>query len=210
MFVLNRDREYNLSMSSVSTDYVKYEPSYKVLKALLYPVALSFRPKIYGKENIPEEGPVIICLNHRYNPDPAWACLATRRVVHFLAKKELHESKFSLFFRMAGTISVDRQAHDHKAMDAAEEMLRKGHVIGIFPEGTRNRTEDPLLPFKYGAVRMAQKTGASIVPMIAKGTFSTGVRIYIGEAYKISEDADLTAENEKLRNIMLEMYTSNE
>ncbi|MBQ3385435.1 MAG: 1-acyl-sn-glycerol-3-phosphate acyltransferase [Erysipelotrichaceae bacterium] len=197
-------------MSSVSTDYVKYEPSYKVLKALLYPVALSFRPKIYGKENIPEEGPVIICLNHRYNPDPAWACLATRRVVHFLAKKELHESKFSLFFRMAGTISVDRQAHDHKAMDAAEEMLRKGHVIGIFPEGTRNRTEDPLLPFKYGAVRMAQKTGASIVPMIAKGTFSTGVRIYIGEAYKISEDADLTAENEKLRNIMLEMYTSNE
>ena len=95
-------------------------------------------------------------------------------------------------------------------MDAAEEMLRKGHVIGIFPEGTRNRTEDPLLPFKYGAVRMAQKTGASIVPMIAKGTFSTGVRIYIGEAYKISEDADLTAENEKLRNIMLEMYTSNE
>ena len=210
MFVLNRDREYNLSMSSVSTDYVKYEPSYKVLKALLYPVALSFRPKIYGKENIPEEGPVIICLNHRYNPDPAWACLATRRVVHFLAKKELHESKFSLFFRMAGTISVDRQAHDHKAMDAAEEMLRKVHVIGIFPEGTRNRTEDPLLPFKYGAVRMAQKTGASIVPMIAKGTFSTGVRIYIGEAYKISEDADLTAENEKLRNIMLEMYTSNE
>ena len=87
MFVLNRDREYNLSMSSVSTDYVKYEPSYKVLKALLYPVALSFRPKIYGKENIPEEGPVIICLNHRYNPDPAWACLATRRVVHFLAKR---------------------------------------------------------------------------------------------------------------------------
>ena len=210
MFVLNRDREYNLSMSSVSTDYVKYEPSYKVLKALLYPVALSFRPKIYGTENIPEEGPVIICLNHRYNPDPAWACLATRRVVHFLAKKELHESKFSLFFRRAGTSAVDRQAHDHKAMDAAEEMLRKGHVIGIFPEGTRNRTEDPLLPFKYGAVRMAQKTGASIVPMIAKGTFSTGVRIYIGEAYKISEDADLTAENEKLRNIMLEMYTSNE
>lgn len=197
-------------MSFNIDDYVKNEPSYKVLRALLYPVALSFRPRMYGKENIPAEGPVIICLNHRYNPDPAWACLATKRPVHFLAKKELHDSRFSAFFRLAGTIPVDRQAHDHKAMNAAEEMLEAGHVIGIFPEGTRNRTEEPLLPFKYGAVRMAQKTGASIVPLIAKGTFSTGVRIYVGEAYKISEDADLTAENEKLRSIMLKMYTENE
>ncbi|MBR2545280.1 MAG: 1-acyl-sn-glycerol-3-phosphate acyltransferase [Erysipelotrichaceae bacterium] len=197
-------------MSSVTADYVKYEPSYKLIRAFLFPVALSFRPKVHGKENIPAEGPVIICLNHRYNPDPAWACLVTKRVVHFLAKKELHESRFRVFFRLAGTISVDRQAHDHKAMNEAEQMLRDGHVIGIFPEGTRNRTDEPLLPFKYGAVRMAQKTGASIVPMIAKGTFSTGVRIYVGEAYKINEEADLTAENEKLRNIMLKMYTENE
>ena len=210
MFVLMCHQYYNLFMSTDIREYVNYEPYYRLIKLILYPVAIAFRPKISGRENIPEEGPVIICLNHRYNPDPAWACMATKRTVHFLAKKELHDSSFREFFRLAGTIPVDREAHDHKAMYAREEMLKAGHVIGIFPEGTRNHTEEPLLPFKYGAVKMAQQTGASIVPMIAKGTFSTGVRIYVGEAYKISEDADLTAENEKLCGIMLKMYTENE
>ena len=120
--------------SQTVQNYINKKGTYYVFRTLLYPVALSFRPTIYGKENIPEEGGVIIASNHRNRADPGFACMSTRRVVHFLAKKELHDSKFAWFFRMAGTIPVDRGVHGTGVMEIAEEMLRRGEVIGIYPE----------------------------------------------------------------------------
>ena len=185
------------------------EDDYNMLRKYLTPLALTWRPQFHDTENIPEEGAVIICGNHRKNADPPFMALSTRRVVHFLAKKELHEGAFGWLFRKAGTIVVDRSRHNNGSMEQAEEVLELGGVIGIYPEGTRNRTDMPIQPLKFGAVRMAQKTGAWIVPLITTGVglpVVSRVQVYVGKPYKIAADADLEKENEKLRNIMTEMY----
>ena len=195
--------------SQTVQNYINKKGTYYVFRTLLYPVALTFRPTIYGKENIPETGGVIIASNHRNRADPGFACMATRRVVHFLAKKELHDSKFAWFFRMAGTIPVNRSVHGTGVMEIAEEMLRRGEVIGIYPEGTRNKTDEPIQPLKYGAVRMAQKTGAPIVPLAISGIgkpFTSQVKVCFGKPYHVAEDADLDKENEKLRNKLTSLY----
>ena len=105
------------------------------------------------------------------------------------------------------SIPVDREGNSHNTILAAEYALKEGEVIGIFPEGTRNRNKpNDLLPFKYGAVSMAAKLGVPIVPFVlqSKGRpFLDSYKVFIGEAYCIAEDADLDKENEILRNKML-------
>ena len=184
--------------------------SYRILKAILRPIAwLLYRPKIHGKENVPVTGPALIAGNHRFLADPAFICLSTDRVVHYLAKKELHDGKLGFFFRWAHTIPVDRSGKAHNSMEASKVLLNDGHLIGIFPEGTRNKVnKGGLLPFKFGAVKMAQDTGAPIVPVGMQGgeiPILKSVRVYIGEPYYIAKDADLEEENEKLRNKILEL-----
>ena len=178
----------------------------KVAVPLAY---LVYHPSFKGKENIPTEGAAILASNHCHLPDPTFVCIATKRVVRYLAKKELFESKFASFFRTMHTIPVDRTGGAHNALVAAEEVLRGGHIIGIFPEGTRNRKiPGGLLPFKYGAVAMARDTGAPLVPIALKSKgipFISSYKVVIGEAYTIDKDADLDKENERLRNKVQEL-----
>ena len=184
--------------------------TYRVVRFLLKPVAnFLCHPSYEGQENIPESGSVILAANHRHAADPAFLSLATKRTVHYLAKKELHESPFGFFYRLAQTIPVDRQHKDAKSYAAAKAALDLERVIGIFPEGTRNPHPEELLPFKYGAVSLAAMTGAAIVPMAICGEikpFSKNIHIVIGEAYHIAKDADLNIENEKLREVIAQLY----
>ena len=78
--------------------------------------------------------------------------------------------------------------------------------MGIFPEGTVNKTKDIILPFKYGAVKMARDSGALILPFSITGKYTflkKGVRITFGKPYKVVED--LEVENKKLENNVIEL-----
>ena len=89
-------------------------------------------------------------------------------------------------------------------VDLAIEALKEHKVIGIFPEGTINRTKDIVMPFKIGAVKMAHDTNSSIVPFIITGKykpFKNDLTIEFLKPYKIKSD-DLTKENEKLMQII--------
>ena len=190
-------------------EFEKIEKDYNWLRKYLTPLAMTWHPQFHDTDRIPKEGAVVLCGNHRTNADPPFMALSTDRVVHFLAKKELHEGPFRWLFKKAGTIVVDRSRHHNGSLEKAKEVLELGGVIGIYPEGTRNKTDMPIQPLKFGAVKMAQKTGAWIVPLITTGTglpFVSRVQVYVGEPYKIAPDADLTEENEKLRQILTEMY----
>ena len=193
-----------------SVDYSRYDSSYKVLRGILAPLfRLGYHPEYFGLENIPKEGAVIICSNHRYLTDSGYMALSTDRAIHFLAKKELHSGAFGWFFRLAGTISVDRSRSHSGALEAAEGVLQQGEIIGIYPEGTRNKTAEAIMPLKFGAVRMAQVTGAPIVPMAfvrGKRVFLDKSRVYIGKPYHIARDADLEQENRKLREKLKSLY----
>ena len=93
---------------------------------------------------------------------------------------------------------------DTAAKEQAIKYLRNGGAIGIFPEGTRNRTDQFLLPFKFGAVSMAQKTKAKIVPFAITGEYkfrSKNLTVRFGEAFEIG-DIPLEKANEKLTNVI--------
>ncbi len=167
------------------------------------------RPEIIGKENIPREGRVILAGNHKKPYDVFMLFLSTRRCLHFLAKIELFKGPLNYFFKAAGIIPVDRSKKNPQALDAARDYLNNESAIAIFPEGTTNKTDAVLLPFKMGAVKMARDTGAPIVPFTIKGQYKLKgprpeIRFY--EPYYVG-DEDLETENEKFRNFILDNLT---
>ena len=180
---------------------------YHVIRAVLkIPFCLYYRPKVINKELIPKEGPIIICGNHLHLYDQCLPIMATNRIIHYMAKDEYFKGKFAWFFRMGGCISVNRKIIDSKAASEALEVLNNGYALGIFPEGTRNKTDNLLLPFKKGVVSMAQKTNATIVPFVITGKykFLTGnLRCTFLKPFKVSKYEDLNKANEKLRNMIL-------
>lgn len=166
-----------------------------------------YRIKIVNKKYIPKEGPVILVGNHKHNYDFISLISGTKRVVNFLGKKELI-NKHGWLFKRLPVIPVDRSTKNKEAIDSAVEILNKDEVIGIFPEGTFNKTEYLVMPFKYGAVKMASVTNASIVPFAITGEykrFRRGLKIEFGEPYKIMDKKDLTKENIKLMNKVVKL-----
>ncbi len=181
---------------------------YRIVRTLGYPIfLLLYRPEFEGRNNIPKSGSVILAGNHTNNLDAAIMIAGPKRVVHMLAKKELFKSKISnAFFRSMGCIPVDRKIHDENAKSEAIKVLKNNEVIGIFPEGTVNRTNDIILPFKYGAVSFAKKTGSYIVPFTITGKyklFRRNIKITYGKPYKVTDDLEI--ENKKLMNIITKM-----
>lgn len=160
-----------------------------------------YNPKIINKEVIPKEGPILIVGNHKHVYDQCLTIMATKRVIHYMAKKEYFDGKMAWFFKLVGCIPVDRSIKDHNATDKALKVLNSGGAIGLFPEGTRNKTKDVfLLPFKFGTVSMAKKTNATIIPFGLTGDYkfrSKNLTIRYGTPFKVG-DMDLEDANNKL------------
>ncbi|MDD6272982.1 MAG: lysophospholipid acyltransferase family protein [bacterium] len=191
----------------------KSEFGYKLLKPIisLY-FKIRFKPTVIGSENIPVEGPIILCGNHIHTHDQFNVMIATKRVIHMMAKEEYFEKRGAWFFKFTGCIKVDRRIHDVNAKTEALEILKEGKALGLFPEGTRNKTigtlnEVDLLPFKYGAVSLAQKSGALIIPYGISGKY-TGkngkLTTRIGKPIDIS-GMSLDNANKLLRKKILEL-----
>ncbi len=182
---------------------------YYIYKYILsIPFLIYYRPKFVNKHYIPKNGPIIICGNHKHLYDQCLPIIATNRMLHYMAKKEYFDNKkVAWFFKSSGCISVDRQNKEeaHKAMEEAIRLLKENEAIGIFPEGTRNKTNDLLLPFKMGTVKMAKETNATIVPFAITGEYKflrNKLTITFLKPFKV-KDMDLVEANEKLRNIIL-------
>jgi len=116
------------------------------------------------------------------------------------------------FFKLVGCIPVNRQIKDTKAVDSALNVLKNNGAIGLFPEGTRNKTKDVfLLPFKFGTVSMAQKTNATIVPFGLTGDYkfrSKNLTVRYGKPFKI-DNMSLEEANKKLYNEVEELMKKN-
>lgn len=174
---------------------------------------LYYNPKIVNKEVIPKEGPILLVCNHKHVFDQCFVIMATKRPIRYMAKKEYFDSKLAWFFKLAGCIPVDRTIHDDKAKAAALEVLSLDGAIGLFPEGTRNKTNDKLLlDFKFGTVSMAQKTNATIVPCALTGDYkfrSKNLMCQFGKPFKVSKNMDLAEANEKLYKEMERLMKKN-
>ena len=115
---------------------------YRILVFLLGPIfKWYYKIKIINKKVIPKEGPIILCGNHRDFKDQFPVIISTKRVIHWMSKKEYFDGPFAFLFKILGCISVDRENHGGDSLVIASEYLKKGGAIGIFPEGTRNKTK---------------------------------------------------------------------
>ena len=115
---------------------------YKFLKTIYSKLLkILYRPTAYGIENIPEQGPIIFVGNHRHAFDPIVVMTYTDRIVHYMAKESLFKGIHGKIFESIGLIKIHRNKSNPKAIIEAQEILKQGGTVGIFPEGTRNRTD---------------------------------------------------------------------
>jgi 1-acyl-sn-glycerol-3-phosphate acyltransferase len=134
-----------------------------------------FRLRAKGVENVPREDGCVLAANHVSNLDP-WALglpLFPRRFLRFMAKSELYWFPLGLFISGAGAFPVRRGQSDAEAIGTAARLCREGHVVVMFPEGTRRRKG---LRKKWearphtGAARIALEAGVPLVPAAISGT----------------------------------------
>lgn len=117
----------------------KHQVGFKIFKSILGVIfTCYYRPKYLNKEVIPKDGPIIVCGNHIHLFDQCLPILATKRMLHYMAKKEYFDGPFAWFFKASGCISVDREHHGGTSKEIAEKVLNKKWALGIYPEGTRN------------------------------------------------------------------------
>ena len=179
---------------------------YRILRPIInILIKIVFRPTYIGKEYIPKKGKIVLAGNHTNNLDCLLLISATKRTIHFLAKDELTKGIKKILFNNMGIIPVNRRIHDKNALSKAIDTLNKDKVIGIFPEGTINKTKDIIMPFKIGAVKMANDTNTPIIPFIITGKYkivNNNLKIEFLNPIKYKKVEDLTTYNEELMNII--------
>lgn len=183
--------------------------TYSFFKAIYFTIiTILYRPKFIGKDNIPKEGAVILAGNHKHALDPTLVMMSTNRVVHFLAKAELFKGIHGKIFEKIGLIKVDRKKSNPLAIKKSKEILNNEGVIGIFPEGTRNKTKEVVLRFHHGAVTLAKSTNSKIVPFAIKGEyklFRNNLIIEFGKPYNILEEEEVKEANDDLKKEIVEL-----
>ncbi len=129
-----------------------------------------FRMKISGTEHIPAQGPVLLVSNHRSNLDPFFIGSSFPRQVHFMAKAELWKVRpLGRAIDLLGSFPVNRGEADRAAVKHALETLEAGAVVGMFPEGHRQKSGQ-LGQIQTGVSLFALRPGVVTIPMIVDGT----------------------------------------
>ncbi len=152
--------------------------------SLLYPM------KVYGKENIPKGGAVLVC-NHFRAIDCGFIARICDKDIKYLAKNELFKNKLlSKIIRSYGGIPINRDNPDMKSLLEAIKEIKKGNKLCIFPEGKRNVTgTSDLQEIKGGSVIFSVKAKCPIVPimMLKKARIFSKTKIIIGKPFELSD-----------------------
>ncbi len=199
-----------------------YESVVAVARGIFALQGLKFT--IVGDENVPREGGAVMVINHTGYMDFTYAGLAAQksgRLVRFMAKESVFRHRVSgPLMRGMRHISVDREA-GASSYAAAVAALRRGEIVGVFPEATISRSFE-LKDFKMGAARMAAEAEVPIVPVVIWGSQRvwtkghprrlgrTGIPIFmsVGEPIPVAKDADpqtVTAAYKEVMRHMLDL-----
>ncbi len=184
---------------------------YNVLRLLLYPfLRLFLRVEYSGTENIPKRGGFLLCANHTSIADVLALAIPFWCHIRYMGKAELFRFPIARwFFQAIGGFSVERGKGDVGAIDKACQVVEKGGVLGIFPEGTRSKTGEIGRP-KSGAALIAMRTKAPILPVSIR--YSTGtyrafckITIRIGEVIPYTEPCEGESQRQAIRRVSHQM-----
>ncbi len=149
--------------------------------------------KVEGLDNIPRTGGLVIAANHISSADPPILGVCLPRVISYMAKKELFESRlFGFFINVLYAFPIDRSRADMSAMREALRRVKSGMAVGIFIQGTRNAGDAEAM---NGAAFIAQRGGVPILP--------AAIRRH-GKAYTVSFGEILEAKD-KSKEAMQEL-----
>ncbi|SDH39916.1 lysophospholipid acyltransferase family protein [Alteribacillus bidgolensis] len=134
-------------------------------------LSLVIRAEAIGQENIPKEGPVLLCSNHISNYDPPLVGSFMKRKIHFMAKEELFSQKIlGSLLPSLGAFPVKRGAGDRQALRKGLSLLEEGKVLCLFPEGTRSKTGEVGKGLS-GSGFFALRSEAAVVPVAVFGKY---------------------------------------
>jgi 1-acyl-sn-glycerol-3-phosphate acyltransferase len=134
-------------------------------------VATTIAPlKVYGRENVPRDGGLVLALNHFSWLDPLEFGAASPRTIYYMAKIELHRvPAIGTIIRGFGAFSVRRGESDREAVRLSRELVQEGRAVGLFVEGTRQKSGVPGEP-KPGASMIALQERVPVVPAAIHGS----------------------------------------
>lgn len=151
------------------------KPVYKLVRGVIYPIFRWLLPvRFVGFEKAHKDGGYILCANHTSMTDPCFMAVILKRQIYFMAKAELFKIPVLKQIAVgAGAFAVDRGSGDVSAIEHAEKLISRGHILGIFPEGTRHKTGAPRKA-KSGIAYIAMHTKSDILPVSVyrEGKFS--------------------------------------
>jgi 1-acyl-sn-glycerol-3-phosphate acyltransferase len=194
---------------------------YWLLKRIVLgpPLKLLFRPWVEGLENIPSEGAAILASNHLSFSDSIFLPLQVKRRITFLAKSDYFTGRGVKgwltrgFFKGVGQVPIDRSGGraSEAALRKAMEILGRGELLGIYPEGTRS-PDGRLYRGKTGIARMALEAGVPVIPVAMINTFDIQppgqvmprimrVGIRIGEPLDFSRYEGMSTDRFVLRSV---------
>ena len=151
--------------------------------------SLVYPSTVEGLENLPDEGGCIVCANHLSARDPFYLAVKVRnRYLHFMAKAELFRFKpVAWFMRGLMSFPVDRGHNDLNAVRTALKLVADGHVLGVFPQGTRSRDNTPT-PMHTGVALIALRAGKPVIPVYIGGPYRLFRRIPV----RVGKPVDLS------------------
>lgn len=148
--------------------------SYWFLRKLIgFPIRLIFIHKVTGLTNIPSDGSAILAFNHQSFFDFICFAAVTPRNIHFLAAEKFFDHfLWNFLMTFTGQIRVDRHSNNKDEVYLSiNKHIKKGSLIGIFPEGTRSPHKDEMLKAFTGVAHFALRHKISIIPVGIVGTF---------------------------------------
>ena len=182
---------------------------YKLLTSIIKPIFnILYKVEIKGNKNLPSQGAYIVASNHIHNFDPVLlACFLKEREIHYLGKKELFKYNFfAKIFDKVGVIPIDRNKNDINAIKKVLKLLKTGGVLGIFPQGTRVKSEEQDSA-KAGLGMFSLKTNTPIIPVRIDGNYKLLIKwtINIFDIYEIPDQYKDVHNQENYMNISNEI-----
>ena len=148
-----------------------------------------YRIEVVGADRVPAAGGAILVANHESIWDPFVLAVATEREIHYMAKAELFRFRLAAaVFRSLNAFPVERGGGDRAAIGEAAGRLKRGELLGIFPQGTSKQERQS--GWHRGAARLALATGVPVVPVRLTGTrplpLPTRIRVVVRDPIQVS------------------------